>query len=206
MVITYNGGESFKVSFSDTTVALNPVSKQSKKFSPTKFGSDIALISMRHPDFNGVEQATLGSKQPFVIDGPGEYEVGEVTVRGFGVKTTYAGAERYNTIFQFQLEGMNLVFLGALSNPDIDTQILSSLNDIDILFVPIGGNEVLEVPQASKLAVKLEARVVIPMHYENGSLAAFLKEEGATEVKPVEKLTLKKKDVAAMEGEIMVLK
>lgn len=206
MVITYNGGESFKVSFGDTTLALNPASKQSKQFSPAKFGSDVALISMHHPDFNGVEQVTLGNKQPFVIDGPGEYEVGDVTVRGFGVETVYANEKRFNTIYQFQLEGMNVVFLGALGSPDIDASILGELNDIDILFVPIGGDEVLEVPQASKLAVKLEARLIIPMHYDAQSLNAFLKEEGADEAKPQDKLTIKKKDVSVLEGEIVVLK
>ena len=32
--------------------------------------------------------------------------------------------------------------------------------DIDILFIPIGGGDVLEVPQASKLGVKLEDQLV----------------------------------------------
>jgi hypothetical protein len=38
------------------------------------------------------------------------------------------------------------------------------------------------------------------------ALKAFLKEESAEDSKPVDKLTLKKKDVDAMEGEIAVLK
>jgi L-ascorbate metabolism protein UlaG (beta-lactamase superfamily) len=114
--------------------------------------------------------------------------------------------ERYNTIYQVKLEEMNLVFLGALSNPDIDPQILSELGDIDILFVPIGGGDLLEVPQASKLAVKLEAKLIIPMHYDDETLKAFLKEEGNDSVKPVDKLTLKRKDVNEMEGEVVVIK
>ena len=206
MVITYYGGQCFKVSFGDTTLAFDPVSKQSKKLSVTKFGSDAAFISMRHPDFNGREQVTHGNKEPFVADGPGEYEIGEVTARGFGVATTYDGQERFNTIYQVQLEGMNLVFLGALSSDELDPKILGELGDIDILFVPIGGGDVLEVPQASKLTVKLEAKVIIPMHYDEKALKAFLKEEGTNGVKPVEKLTLKKKDIAPLQGEIMVLK
>lgn len=205
MVITYHGGQCFKVSFGDTTLAFDPISKKSK-LSPAKFGSDAAFISLRHPDFNGAEQVAHGNKQPFVVDGPGEYEIGDVTARGWGVKTTYDKEERFNTIYQVQLEGMNMIFLGALGDPEIDSKILGELGDIDILFVPIGGGDVLEVPQASKLATKLEARVIIPMHYDKKSLDAFLKEEGATSAKPQDKLTLKKKDVAAMSGEIVVLK
>ncbi len=205
MVITYHGGQCFKVSFGDVTLAFDPISKQSK-LAENKFGADIALVSLRHPDFNGVAQATHGGKEPFVIDSPGEYEVGDVVVRGFGVTTLYEKKERFNTIYQVQLEGMNIVFLGALGNPEIEPKILGEFGDIDILFIPIGGGDVLEAPQAAKLAAKLEAHVIIPMHFDAKALDAFLKEEGSDNGKPVDKLTLKKKDVQILESEVMVLK
>jgi L-ascorbate metabolism protein UlaG (beta-lactamase superfamily) len=205
MVISYYGGQCFKVSFGDTTLAFNPISKKSK-LDQVKFGSDVAFVSLWHDDFNGVEQVTHGSKEPFVIDGPGEYEMGNVTARGFGVKTTYGKEETYNTIYQVQMEEMNLLFLGALGDPEIDPKILSELSDIDILFLPIGGDDVLSVPQASKLAVKLEAKLIIPMHYDAATLKLFLKEEGVEGLKPVDKLTIKRKEVSAMEGDIVVIK
>ncbi len=204
MVITHHGGQCFKITFGDVTLAFNPISKQSK-LPVVKFGSDVAFITMNHPDFNGAEQVALGSKEPFVVSGPGEYEIGTVTVRGFGVETIYDKKTHFNTIYQVRLEDMNIIFLGAVSTPEIDPKILGELGDIDILFVPIGGGDVLEVPQASKLAVKLEAKLVIPMHYDATALKAFLKEEGVEDVKPVDKLTLKKKDVSVMEGEVAVL-
>lgn len=204
MVISYFGGQCFKVSFGDTTLAFNPISKKSKLES-TKFGSDVAFVSLWHPDFNGVEQVTHGAKEPLLVDGPGEYEMGSVTARGFGVKSTYGGTESYNTIYQVQMEEMNLVFLGALGTPEIDPKILSELGDIDILFLPIGGGELLSVPQASKLAVKLEAKLVIPMQYDAPTLKLFLKEEGVEGLKPVEKLTIKRKEVSAMDGEVVVI-
>lgn len=206
MVISYHGGQCFKVSFGSTTIAFNPIAKKSKLADSVKFGADAAFVTMWHPDFNGVEQVALGTKQPFVVDGPGEYEIGQVTARGFGVKTKYDKEERFNTIYQVRLEEMNIVFLGSLSEPDIDPKILSEFGDIDILFLPIGGGDVLEVPQASKLAVKLEARLIIPMQYDAPTLKAFLKEEGNEGIKPVDKLTLKRKDVHAMSGEVMVLR
>lgn len=204
MIITYHGGQCFKASFGDTTIVFDPPAKGSQ-FPQSKFGADAVFISMRHADFNGREQMAYAGKEPFVADGPGEYEIGEVTARGFGVKTTYDGEERFNTIYQVQLEGINMVFLGALGTPELDPKILEAFDDIDILFVPIGGGDVLEVPQASKLSVKLEAHLTIPMHYDDKALKAFLKEESADDVKPIEKLTVKKKDLVAMEGEIAVL-
>lgn len=205
MVISYYGGECFKVSFGSTTLAFNPIGKKSK-LPPVKFGSDAAFITMWHDDFNGIENVKHGSKDPFLVDGPGEYEIGSVVARGFGVKTTYDQVERFNTIYQVKLEEMNMIFLGALSDAEIDTKILSELGDIDILFVPIGGGDVLEVPQASKLAVKLEAKLIIPMHYDEAALKTFLKEEGNESVKPVEKLTVKRKDISLMQGEVAVIK
>lgn len=205
MVITYHGGQCFKVSFGDTTLAFDPISKKSK-LTPAKFGADVAFVSMRHPDFNGVEQVAYGNKEPFVVDGPGEYEIGDVTARGWGIESVYDGQKHYNTIYQVQMEGMTLVFLGALADPEIDSKILAELGDIDILFLPIGGGEVLDVPAASKLAVKLEAKLVLPMHYDKKQLESFLKEEGVQNGKPVDKLTIKKKDVTTMTGEIAVLK
>jgi len=205
MVITHQGGQCFKVSFGDTTIAFDPIAKQSK-LSATKFGADIAFISLNHPNFNGADQASHGTKEPYVVRGPGEYEVGSVTARGFGVKTTYDGEEKYNNIYQVKLEDINMVFLGALGDTEIDPKILGSFGDIDILFVPIGGGDVLDVPQATKLAVKLEAKLIIPMHYDKNSLAAFLKEIGVTDPVVVDKLTIKKKEVSEMEGEVRVLK
>lgn len=205
MVITYHGGQCFKVTFGDLTLVFNPISKQSTH-SAVKFGADIAFVSLNHPDFNGIEEVTYGERAPFVISGAGEYEVGDVTAQGFGVETVYEKEKRYNTIYRVTLEGMNLVFLGALNTGTLDTKILEAFGDIDILFVPIGGGDVLDVPAASALGVKLEARLIIPMHYDAPALKAFLKEEGAEGTKPQEKLTIKKKDVSTMEGEIVVLK
>lgn len=205
MVITHHGGQCFKLSFGNTTIAYNPISKKSK-LTPVKFGADAAFISLWHSDFNGVDQVTHGAKQPFVADGPGEFEVGEVTARGFGVPTKYEGKDVINTVYQVRLEGINMIFLGVLGDTEIDPKILSELGDIDMLFIPIGGGDILEVPQAAKLAVKLEAKLIIPMQYDKAALQAFLKEAGAELVKPVEKLTIKKKDVQAMAGEVATFK
>lgn len=204
MVITHHGGQCFKVSFGDTTIAFDPISKKSKLDS-VKFGADIAFISLQHPDMNGADEVAFGAKQPVIVSGPGEYEVGEVTARGFGIETMYEGVKRYNTMYQVMLEGINMVFLGALGTEAIDPQILGEFGDIDILFVPIGGGDVLDVPAASKLSTKLEARCIIPMHYNDTALKAFLKEEGVDNGKPLEKLTVKKKDLLEMESEIVVL-
>lgn len=205
MIITYHGGQCFKLVRGDTTIALDPIAKNSKTFSSVRFGSDVVFTSLNHPNFAGVEQVQSNNKAGFVISGPGEYEVGEVTARGFGVPTTYEKKHFYNTIYYFQFDGLSVLFLGALGEPDISSDILSEIADVDILFTPIGGGDVLEAAQASKLAVKLEASVVIPMHYTKESLEAFLKEEGREKPNYQEKLSIKPKDLAQYEGEVIAL-
>ncbi|MBL7045077.1 MAG: MBL fold metallo-hydrolase [Parcubacteria group bacterium] len=216
MVITYHGGEFFKVSFADTTVAINPISKESK-LSSARFGADIAIVSLNDKDFNGVEQVTHGDKEPFAILGPGEYEVKKVFIKGLQSMSGYGGSERINTIYSIMLEGMNLVFLGALNSNKLNADVKEALGEIDILFLPIGGDGVLNTADAHALAVDLEPKIVIPMHYgdienppagggKETALAKFLKEDGSENGKPVDKLTIKKKDLDGKEGEIVVLK
>ena len=181
MIITYLGGESVKVQFGDTILAFNPVSKESK-LKPSKFGADIALVSLNHLDMNGVDQVTFGEKKAFSIAGPGEYEVKGVFIKGLASESEYGGEKRINTIYTVALEGMNICFLGAINQSELPKDAEEAIDDVDILFVPIGGDGVLDPAKAYKLAVSIGPKIIIPIHYgEIGgkdSLKAFLKEAG----------------------------
>ncbi len=214
MIITYHGADFFKVSFGDTTIAVNPISKDSKLKS-TKFGSDITLVSLNSPEHNGVEQTSRGEKESFVISGPGEYEVQGVFIKGFLSKSEYGlpaqagGSEKINTIYTVSLEGINLGFLGAISDEKLSSEAKEALEGIDILFVPIGGEGVVEPALAHKLAVQFEPKIIIPSHFgdvgKKDALKLFLKESGEESVKPIDKLTIKRKDVDGKEGEVILL-
>ncbi len=208
MIISHHGGEFVKITFGDTTIAFNPPSKDSD-IKSSRFGCDIAFISINHPDMDGAEELGRGDKQPFVIKGPGEYEVQGIFSIGIPTKSEYGGENMINTVYALQFEGMNIVYAGALSDPKIDPSALEQIDTVDILFVPIGGDGVLTPSDAQKLAVSLEAKVVIPIHYEGmgekGSLKTFLKEAGAEGVTAIDKYTIKKKDIAELSGSVVVL-
>ncbi len=208
MIITYDGVESVKVSHGDFTIALNPISKESKH-KLSSFGSDLVLITANHPDLNGSDTATRQGKEPFVIKGPGEYEVRGVFVRGFSSKTVYGGVERFNTVYTFELDGIRVAYLGAISDKDLGTKAKEEMGDIDILFVPIGGDEVLNPEDAYKMALKREPKIIIPIHYgavgDKDALKTFLKEADASNTAPIDKLTIKKKDLVDKQGEVVVL-
>lgn len=203
MVVSYLGGQCFKITQGDLTLAFNPPSKDSS-LKASKFGSDIVFVSLDHEDLNGVENASFGERAPFVISGPGEYEVKGVAVRGFASESNLGGQKGVNTIYSVSLEGMNLCFLGALSSSALPQAAKQELDDIDMLFLPIGDDGVLDYDEAYKLAVSLEPKAIIPMHYKPEQLKSFLKEAGE-DVKPVDKLTVRKKDLEGKESEIVVL-
>lgn len=204
MIITYHSGGFIKLTSSDITIAFNPISKSSK-LNETKFGADIAFVSLNHEDCNGVESVTRNGKDLFIIDGAGEYESNGVFAKGVGAESNYGGETRINTIFSVHLEDMHIVNLGALSTEKLTGKMLDGVDNIDILFVPIAGDGMLDAALANKIANSLEAKIVIPTFYDKDSLSTFLKETSAEDVKPIEKLVLKKKDMGEKTGEVVVL-
>lgn len=211
MVITHHGGQCFKVTLGDLTIVFDPISKGATLPS-VRFGADIALVSRNHPDMNGVEEVTYGDKEPFAITGPGEYERQGVVIQGFLSKSAYGlskGQEAaVNTIYSVELEDMTLVHLGALADTELSAEARESIDEIDVLFVPVGGDGVLSPAKAHELAVSLEPKIIIPMHWSGmgapKSLETFLKDAGNGSDK-LDKLTLKKKDLAGRDGSILVL-
>ncbi len=211
MVITHHGGQCFKVTLGDLTIVFDPIAKGGTLPS-VRFGADIALISRNHPNMNGAEEVTYGEKAPFVIAGPGEYERQGVIIQGFLSHSTYGLAkdqtEAVNTMYLVELEDMTLVHLGALSDKELSKEARESIDEIDVLFVPVGGDGVLTPAAAHELAVSLEPKIIVPMHWsgigEPKSLEAFLKASGNNGEK-VDKLTLKKKDLVGKDGSILVI-
>lgn len=204
MILTYHSGACIRAQAGDTTLVFGPVSKSSKEYKPTNFGADVAFISLNHPDMNGAEEAGRGDKQPFIISGPGEYEVKDVSGAGFASGSKWGGDARTNTIYSVHFDGLSLMYLGALGDLDLPSDVLE-MDAPDILIVPVGGNGVLTSAEAQKLAVKLESKIVIPILYDDKTLKQFLKEAGEEGTKSTDKLTLKQKDVAGKESEVVVL-
>ena len=206
MIITYHGKQFFKIQQGDTIVALNPISKDSKfKDKIARFGSQIVLSSVNHPDYNGIETVTYGEQEPVAITGPGDYEVKDIFIKGILTKTMLDKKEHINTVYNMVLEGITISVLGALSKP-LEASEREGVENADILFVPLGdGDDLIDPKAAYKLAVSLEPGIIIPTDYTDATLKAFLKEAGAEKTEAVDKLVLKKKDLADKQGEVMVL-
>jgi L-ascorbate metabolism protein UlaG (beta-lactamase superfamily) len=207
MIITHFGRQHFKLTVGDLVVAVNPVSKEGKG-KVAKYGADVTLITTNHPDYNGAEQTEHGEKIPFVVRGAGEYEVRDIFIKGFGTVTKLMDGKKekeyQNTSYVLTIDGIRITFLGALAQT-LSPEHKEIIDETDVLFIPVGHDGfLLNAYDAHKLAVGLEPKLVIPMDYDEQSLPVFLKESGAEKIEPVEKLTIKKKDIESKLGEIVL--
>jgi L-ascorbate metabolism protein UlaG (beta-lactamase superfamily) len=210
MIITYHQKSFIKLQTGDTVIALGPIAKNSK-FKSSSFGADLAMVPMNTPEYAGTDAVTYNGNTPFVIDGPGEYEIGGIMVRGYGARgmDDKGTLNKINTIYTFDFDGMNIWYMGALADSDIPLEARQAIGDVDVLFVPIGGKTVLEAQAAHKLAVSFAPKIIIPLDYggdqDKDALKTFLKSANADAVKPVDKLTIKSRDLAGKTLEVIVL-
>lgn len=206
MIITYYGKQFFKIAQGEMVLAFNPVGKNSKSGISSRFGADIVLSTTNHPDYNGIDQMTYGDRVPFSATGPGDYEVKEIFIKGVLSMSMVGGEKHINTMYTLTVDGINIAFLGALSNSELSKDAREAVDGPDVLFVPVGGDGVLDPKTAAKIASSLEPKMIIPMDYDNTTLKAFLKEIGGEDAEVVDKITLKRKDLDNKNGEVVVLK
>lgn len=109
-----------------------------------------------------------------VISSPGIYNTDIGVIKGYNTYCDhYNGAKRGpNTIYTYDIDDLKLCHLGFLGE-FLPPDILDKLNDIDILFIPIGGHINLTGKEAYILAKKISPKVIIPMNYKV-SYSSFL--------------------------------
>jgi L-ascorbate metabolism protein UlaG (beta-lactamase superfamily) len=202
MIITRHAPAFFKISVGDLVIAVNPPAKSSKQ-KASRFGADIVLQNINHEDMGGGADMNLGGKTPFVIDGPGEYEIRNVFIKGFLGSSKYAGKEVINTIYMMEVDNIKVCILGLDYNKTLGGEAKEGIDEVDLLLISFGEKEGLMSPaDAYKLAVSLEPKAIIPISYDSGDLKLFLK-EGGSDTKEEDKLTIKRKDLEGKEGDII---
>jgi L-ascorbate metabolism protein UlaG (beta-lactamase superfamily) len=114
MQISYFGHSCFKLKGKHGTLVTDPYSAEGVYgISMPQLTADLVTVSHHHRGHDAVEKikASANRKKPFIIDFPGEYEVGGISV--FGVKTFHdkvGGKERGNNlIFTILIDGITVV-------------------------------------------------------------------------------------------------
>jgi len=195
MEITWHGHAHFRLRGREGTVITDPTFR-SGSGAPGRMAIDVVTVSHAHPAHSQVAQ--LGG-EPMVLTGPGEYEVKGIVITGI---QTFHDAERgrkrgKNTVFRIELDDLVVCHLGDLGHVLTSDQIDQIGNNVDVLFVPVGGGGTIDASQAIEVISLLDPRLVIPMHYRVNDLDLrldtvdrFLREMGVTGVEAEPRLTV----------------
>ncbi len=214
MNITWYGFSCFRIeektSAGEASLVTDPYGPEDGKKLPRSLAADIVTVSHDHSRHNNLE--AVGGN-PFVISGPGEYEIKDLFVTG--VPTFHDKVEGQekgrNTMYYIVVDDVHIVHLGDL-NHALEAQHLEEFHNIDVLMVPIGGGDSLDAKRAAEVVRQLEPRIVIPMHYKSGGVGAkldgvepFLKAMGVAKPETQNKLKLAKKDLPQEEMKVVIL-
>ncbi len=190
MEITWYGLSCFRITERKyASVVTDPYSNK-VGLPPLKLKSDVVTVShdaSGHNNLGGI------SGYQHALDGPGEYEIGNVFFTGIATRN---GAQASSNIaYLINFDSISVAHLGDIQKVPTQTQ-LEALEQVNILLVPVGGGNSLNASKAAEIVSMLEPNIVIPMHYQLPSLKVdlegvdrFLKEMGVTE--PTEESSLK---------------
>ena len=214
MQITYLGHSSFCIKGKTGTVITDPYDSLmvGLKF-PKHLTADVVTVSHNHQDHNAVSEI---EGTPFVITGPGEYEVNTIGVVGESTyhDDTQGTARGRNVMYRIEVDGVAIGHLGDIGHMP-SAQDLESLGNIDILMIPVGGTITIDAAAAHKLISEIDPKIVIPMHYGRPELnqktfsdlqplSVFLKEMGKEELVAQPKLLMTKEKLP-LEMQVVVL-
>ncbi|NTW13642.1 MAG: MBL fold metallo-hydrolase [Candidatus Moranbacteria bacterium] len=173
--------------------------------------ADVVLLSYLNP----TDDVLSGLKdEPEILYTPGEYSVKGVTILGYpSFRDGVGGVEKgQNTVFVFDSEEMRFVYLGGIGHPP-DDGLIEKIGDVDVLFIPIGGEGIISQKKADEIIRDIEPKIVIPMHYqmEGTTIQAetpesFCRETGRNFNDELGKLNFKKKDLDGKSMEVTFLK
>ncbi len=203
--LEYKGGNGVILASKKTTIVVDP---------------KLSLVGLK--DIRTKDEIELATESRFrvensdariIIDSPGEYEVGDFTIRA-AAATRHIDTldqEKLSTIYRLECGDIRIGIIGNIDSKLTDEQ-LEALGVLDVLVIPVGGGGyTLDATSASSLVRQIEPKVVVPVHYADtglryevpqDSLEVFIKELGV----PVEQVSkLKIKSSAALPAVLTVV-
>ena len=165
MNLKWYGHSCFSMTFSDGTTLITDPFDETVGYPLCTARADAALLSHDHFDHNHVQSL---SGNPAVLNTPGEYAIGQTKITGVAsFHDPEQGALRgKNVIFVIEGDGLRIAHLGDLGHMP-DAAQLHTLENLDLLMIPIGGTYTIDTAQAVALIAKVRPRTAVAMHYQN---------------------------------------
>lgn len=188
MVITYFGGDCFRLQSGEVSVLLDPTNNRLKADLVVRTAAPVDIIA---------DPARLSSATEIIF--PGEYEAKGVEILGISLSGEASG-KLVRTAYLLTWEDVKIAILPRAAKAP-EGQALERLNEPDVLFIPLGDGG-FSSESATKLMRELEPALAIPGHAKEG--AALLKALGQ-KGEPQEKLVFKKKDLSGKKRQVVLL-
>ena len=213
MNIIWHGQSCFQISSSQNkngqaNIVIDPFDESLGLRLP-KLEADILLMTQKNYEHSGAKNV---SGSPFVIDGPGEYETKEVFIEGIPILPVSEKEKSLSTIYTIEAEDIRICHLGAFNQKELTDDQVEKIGEIDILMVPVGGNDTIGTKEAIKIMSQIEPKITIPMYYQIPKLKMklegvdkFLKAMGIKKIEALPKLSIKKKNISSEEAKIIIL-
>ncbi|MBM6860645.1 MBL fold metallo-hydrolase [Clostridium saudiense] len=125
---------------------------------------DIITISK---DFHKISNFDLNKYGAKIVTRDEVYSENNIKIKGYlSYSDNIEGLKRgKNYIYLYEIDGLRLCHLGYLGH-FLNNEIISTLKNVDILFLPIGGNICLNGSESYKLSELLTPKYIIPMCYK----------------------------------------
>lgn len=178
MEITWYGHSCFRITERGQTTVITDPYDETIGLPPLKLRGDVVTISHETPG-HGAAGAIKG--EPFVINSPGEFEIGGTFIYGYAMHHVdeNTGFARRNVAYLIDYPtGLNVLHLGDLSHVP-DQRTIQGLGQVNVALVPVGGGNSLKASTAAEVIALIEPQYIIPMHYQIPGLKV--------ELEPVEK-------------------
>ncbi|OGE82437.1 MAG: hypothetical protein A3B10_03150 [Candidatus Doudnabacteria bacterium RIFCSPLOWO2_01_FULL_44_21] len=205
MTISWFGLSSFKIVGRDLTIITDPFGKQTG-LSAVRGAADVVVSSNPKLDWCNNFSSIQGS--PFIITGPGEYDIKGAFIIGTAAENKELGDL---TIYSIEVEGIRIAFLGPIKQGQLTDAQKAIFEGSDLVLIPTGGKQILDFENGAKIATQLEPYIIIPHSYKTSGLTLnldkldkFLQEMG-NKYEESDKLTLKKKDLSGEQTSLVVL-
>jgi L-ascorbate metabolism protein UlaG (beta-lactamase superfamily) len=196
MDIQFYGANCLVVSHKSTRIVIDDnLDELGKK--PVIKPEDVALYTSSY---------ATKAKARLTFSGPGEYEVGDVSIIGISTKPFMNDdSGRKVTMYKLISSDINILVVGNILG-ELSAKELEQIGSVDVLFVPIGNNGyTLDAQGVLKLVKDIEPKIVVPTHYklpgfkypiDQAGLTEALKELGMEVKETVNKLKIKTADLA----------
>lgn len=163
--LEYKGGNGITITTKKSSIVIDP---------------KLSLVGLK--DLKVKDQIVLATEHRFrvadtdaqvVIDGPGEYEVGDFTIRGIAATRHIdtPDQEKLATVYRVECGEARLAILGNI-DAKLSEEQYEQIGVVDILVLPVGGGGyTLDATSAAAIVRAIEPKVVVPVHYAGSGLS-----------------------------------